>query len=231
MKEIYIWHHLGLGDHILCNALVRNIAKQYDKVFLFVKTKNLNNVKFMYRDLPKINFIDGRGDQDEFVDFFIITHPGINLLKIGFNYLNTSSLNFDEAFYEQVGLPFSKKFDDFYIERDLKEENRIYQEVNPNEEPYIFIHQDINRGFRIDLSQIKRKDLKIIEAEIKYPIFLLGKVIECAEEVHVMESSIKCFIDCLITHKENMYFHQHPKKFYMAKGRNYWKIINKNIYL
>lgn len=37
MKEIYIWHHLGLGDHFHCNALVRNIAKDYDKVFLFVK--------------------------------------------------------------------------------------------------------------------------------------------------------------------------------------------------
>mgnify|MGYP003350965212 CR=1 FL=1 len=40
MKEIYIHHHLGLGDHIDMNGLIRFYiqAKDYKKVYLFVKS-------------------------------------------------------------------------------------------------------------------------------------------------------------------------------------------------
>ena len=106
---------MGMGDHFICNGLVRNIAKKYDKVYLFYKSLpwHLPNIEYMYRDMgDKISFIGGMDWHDEFVDFYRWSHPGINYVRIGFEYLNTSPLNFDEAFYEQMGLPLSAKFDD-----------------------------------------------------------------------------------------------------------------------
>ena len=35
MNSVYIYHHLGLGDHIIANGMVRTIAKQYEIVYLF----------------------------------------------------------------------------------------------------------------------------------------------------------------------------------------------------
>jgi len=240
MKEIYIHHHMGLGDHITCNALVRNIAKNYDKVYLFYKSlpHHLPNLQYMYRDMgDKISFIGGMDWHDEFVDFYKWTHPGINYVRIGFEYLNKSLLNFDQAFYEQADIPFQKKFDDFYILRDEEKENQLFNKLNPTKEPYIFVHQDLPRGIKLNLDYIKNKNLKIIEPFSKYSkettannnddlLFYYMKVIENAEEVHVMESAFKCLIDGFIKEKENMFFHKYVRVGTQATGRKYWTIIN-----
>ena len=31
-KSVLIHHHLGLGDHIVCNAIVRKLHKKYKKI-------------------------------------------------------------------------------------------------------------------------------------------------------------------------------------------------------
>jgi hypothetical protein len=230
MRDVYIHHHLGLGDHIICNAIVRNIAKNYDKVYLFYKSIpwHLPNLEYMYRDMgDKISFIGGMDWHDEFVDFYRITHPGINYVRIGFEYLNKSSLVFDKAFYEQAGIPFEKKFTDFYVQRDKETENQLCNELNPTGEPYVFIHQDPERNLFMNLDYIKNKNLKIIEPTKKYLLLHHMKLIEQASEVHVMESSFKCLIDCFIKEKENMFFHRYMRESY-GTGRNYWQLIGKD---
>ena len=51
---IYIFSHLGLGDHIICNGIVRYYSEIYEKVFVFVRQHNFSNVSYMYRDNPNI---------------------------------------------------------------------------------------------------------------------------------------------------------------------------------
>jgi len=224
-NEIYIWHHLGLGDHITCNAIVRNYAKKYDKVYLFVKTKYLDNIKYLYRDLTNIEFIYGRGEQDEFVHFYLMTHPGINLLKVWVSNedIKNSGLNFDQLFYKVANIPFSKKYEDCYILRDEKIENELYEKLNPDNEPYIFIHEDISRGYLLDKKHIN-KNFKIIEPDSNFLIFHHLKLIENAQEVHVMESSFSCMIDHFIKHHNNAYLHKYVRNISSVR-RPYWNII------
>ena len=60
MKPIdcFIHHHLGLGDHIICNGIVRYVAKNYDfeNISLVVKKSNVNNVRRMFSDLAQVSF-------------------------------------------------------------------------------------------------------------------------------------------------------------------------------
>ena len=48
---IYLHHHLGLGDHIVCTGLVRKIVSDNKGrcVTLAVKHHNLKSVKSLYR--------------------------------------------------------------------------------------------------------------------------------------------------------------------------------------
>ena len=58
--QIYIYHHLGLGDHFHCNGVVRFLLKNKYKnkeVSLFAKKKYFEMVKFMYRDLDNLKII------------------------------------------------------------------------------------------------------------------------------------------------------------------------------
>ena len=58
-KDIYVYHHLGLGDHLDCNAICRALVNEhrYKKVNVFAKTHYAKMIQFMYRDEPKINVI------------------------------------------------------------------------------------------------------------------------------------------------------------------------------
>jgi hypothetical protein len=229
-REIFLWSHLGLGDAIICNAIYRHYAKEYDLVHIFVKNRNLANVKYMLRDLNNINYISGYGDQDEFVKQYLDIHRYIPLLKIGHEYLNHTKLNFDEAFYEQVKIPFEKRYTDFYVERDLETEEKLCNILNPTGESYIFVHQDTDRGYPIHTDYIKNKNLKIIESNYKfddikeYLIFHYLKFIENAEEVHVMESSFKNMINFCINNKENVYLHKYARGV-TSSCKSYWNII------
>ena len=63
--SLYIYQHLGLGDMIANNALVRYLIKLNKKkkfFYIFCKQMHLNNVNFMYRDLRRINLISVPND-------------------------------------------------------------------------------------------------------------------------------------------------------------------------
>ena len=136
----YIHHHLGLGDHIICNGLVRYFYKKYKNILLFCYPHNYENVHYMYRDLNNLEIInfDSERDADIFVDNNKVVRD--NLIKPTFSTLDSrfSGMTFDESFYSQVGLNFNVRFDDFYFVRDIEKENEVCQKLNPNGEKYIF---------------------------------------------------------------------------------------------
>jgi hypothetical protein len=216
-----IYHHLGIGDHIICNGLVRNFYKKNNSIDLFCYDYNEANVKYMYRDLKNLNTIPVSSDQEANL---IILKNNLNVLKVGFENLhkNGSFQSFDIEFYEIANLPFSCKFDDFYLERDFEKELSILDSLNPNKDPYIFIHGDL------DMSKI-RKDLKIINNPKEYGLFNLISLLENAEEIHVMESSIKCLINQYKLNKPKLYHHNYVKycsEYYNTVGLNTYQIIN-----
>ena len=46
--------HLGLGDHIVCNGLLNHFSESFNKVYLPVKSRDMNNVNYLYKDNKKI---------------------------------------------------------------------------------------------------------------------------------------------------------------------------------
>lgn len=212
----YIYHHLGLGDHIICNGLVRHIKKFEDVVYVFCKLHNTKNVEYMYRDNPNIKILSV-GEDIDVISYINNNNIQNDIIVVGFTGENQDEVSsFDEAFYFQHKIPFSKRFDDFYFERDFELEQNIVKELNPNNEKYIFTHN-------IDISKINT-NFKIIDNPVNYSIFNLISLIENAEEVHLMESSIKNLV--------NSYKMEKPKFFYHKYVRGYpeWnntKSINK----
>ena len=75
-QKIFIFHHMGLGDFISCNAIIRKFCKQKKEIFLFCKINLLKNIKFMYRDLKNLTIIKIKDEND--IDNFL---KSINLEK------------------------------------------------------------------------------------------------------------------------------------------------------
>ena len=63
-----IYQHLGLGDIILCNGLVRHLISKENnskKIFLICKNSNLKSAKFMYRDIKNLKILAINEKKDE----------------------------------------------------------------------------------------------------------------------------------------------------------------------
>ena len=81
----YIYHHLGFGDHIICNGLVRHFKEIHGKVRVFSKHHNFENVKYMYRDDKDIEVIGVAGD-GEVNEFINNTNNSEKFIIVGFLY-------------------------------------------------------------------------------------------------------------------------------------------------
>ena len=207
----YIYHHLGLGDHIINNGMVRHFYNEYGALTLFAYKHNVKNVQYMYRDLEKFQVIgiesDPQADQ-------YISNNNLDCIKIGFSDLSgvMPELPFDEAFYKLAGLDFSVRFDEFYLQRDLEKEQEVMKTLNPNGESYVFVHDDAARGFSIDMSKIQTEH-KIIMNDKQFNVFDYLTLIENAEEVHFMQSSFKELICSYKLDKPVLYQHNYVRNY------------------
>jgi hypothetical protein len=225
----YIYHHLGLGDHFTCNGIVRHYHETHGSITLFCYKHFEENIKFMYRDLKDFNTIGLSSDGE--VDSYIYSNNLQNeVIRIGFDKLRAVKhlINtFDEGFYVSEKLPFSMRFEKYYVERNSVRENDLYNTLNPNNEPYIFVHEDPQRNMFIDRKRL-RSDLKIITNDTKYLIFDYISLIERAIEVHVMQSSFKDMINSYKFDNVKFFLHNYVRSYddyANTKGLNNFQIL------
>jgi hypothetical protein len=215
-RGIYIMPHQGLGDHIICAGIYREFAKLYSLVIIPVSTKNYVSLKDMLKDVPNIKVLSyGR--------YFPTFEPHRDLLyKFGYKILNLGGFNgedipeltrFDEWFYQQADVDFTKRWDSFFYARNHKKEDALFRKLKCNESRYIFVHDDADREFNIDVNRIP-KDIRVIKPDIKlaskFSVFNYLKVIENAEEIHCIESSFCALVESVAL-KNIKYAHRYSR--------------------
>jgi len=210
INSIYIYHHLGLGDVIICNAIVRSYAEKYDKVFVFSKPKNLNNTLWMYRDNPEIRIISM---EDFEIKQFMKIGSQNNYLIIGheelFKVLDKGAETFDQIFYRMANIPFEDKWNKFFIQRDLEKEKEAFYKLKLKDgEEYIFIHESPERKI---YKNINSKIKKIFPDNMNLSLFDYLYIIEKAKEVHVMNSSFMNIIDCMQLKNTGLFYHEYAR--------------------
>ena len=218
LDSIYVYTNMGLGDHILCNAIVRIQAEKYKKVYVFVKPNNFKNVSYMYRDLSNVKFIQM---MDHEVHFFMNTFTNNNYLVAGITdqyYKNffTDKIydSFDHGFYVMAGIPFEERWNKFYFERDLEKEKTAFYDIFKlkDGEEFIIVHDDPKRD-RIFNTKYLPKGIKILKPGDFTDVGLFDFIytIEKAKEVHVMNSSFCCLIDSMQIKSNKLVLHEYVR--------------------
>lgn len=215
---------MGMGDHIICNGLIRKLINPSEEYSIFVKQHNLGNVEHMFSDLPNMKYIVG---DDAQVHQFIRSNglKRSDVIMIGFDGLDKTK-SFDESFYHQHKVDFNEKWDSFYSPRNLEREKRL-AECFGELGDYIFVHDD--ERYRISLDKLP-KDVKIIKPVIGLTknMFNYAYLIENALEVHCIESSFGFMCDNMALSK-NLYYHRYartlPNSFETPVYRNFKHII------
>lgn len=206
VNSIYIYHRLGLGDHIIFNGLIRDYVELYEKVFVFCKCRNYEQVKRMFMDNDQIEPFPFN-DNDE-IEYYIKRNPTlcIEILRPKPNKDDA----FDKLTYVQSGKPFNYKWDKFFLKRNIENEDWVYRYFELENKEYIFVHQDIDRGYKINSKLLP--DSHIVHSNAgSATIFDYLKVIENAKEIHCIDSCFLNLIDCIQLKTDGLYLHHYSR--------------------
>lgn len=219
MNDLLLFPHLGLGDLVVCNALVRQLAAKR-KVWVLCRPRNVESARFMWRDDHNIELLELPGDFEKqenhakaFAEFAHKEHSK-EVLGLGLHGSRPFDLDrWDQEMYRQAGLDFQKlRWNGFKVARQPSREFEL-----PGKK-YIFVHDDPSRGFGIDPARLP-KNRKVVKPEPLAAkqggpanIFDWWGVIEGAEEIHCIDSAFLCLIDSLPCLKAKKFvFHKYAR--------------------
>ena len=208
MKRLVIAHHLGLGDHIMLNGMVRHFIEIYDEVYLFIRKVHEESVKFMYRDVEHQVKLLLLGDPipprwqtmlPDDADIMGLATYGFEKRETWNNYTNV--FNWAHIIYLQA------KVNPYYMYSKFKVVRAKSHELTPPKGEYIFIHDKSKEEFKSDeKSYIVRKCKENstiakyapgVTEEIESNIFKYISIIENAKEVYCTNSSWAWLIELM----------------------------------
>lgn len=226
-NNLLIQGHAGLGDHIICNAIYRQMALMHELVCLPVKYRNCSSVEYMLRDVPNI-VIRPVEDDGEAMMF------EKDVWKFKTMHLGSFGANFnggfwDESFYRQADVPFRARWDEWKCPRDLLAENEVAKKVLGNDLtlPRIFVHADPSRGIAINPMRVPDGLWVIPNKHISPVLFHWRTVIEVCDEIHCISSSFSAFIDSIdLPKKPKLFLHAYARgNEPLARFKPDWEIL------
>ena len=225
MKEMFLCQHLGLGDHIITNGLLRELCKRYDYIHYPVKYHNAFNIMRMFEDIEeKLIFTPVAND----ADMLALSRRHNNLIKLGI-FSESSRIQkgeyFCQWFYRTANVDYEKRWSSFFIPEN--KENILDLEMTD----YIFVHDDPSRNLHVNKKYLNKnkvyKPNHKLGKNTKYTIFDYKDIIKNSVEIHCMDSSFACYIDHVdeFRHK-NKFVHRYIRKENLNPYyKNNWQII------
>ena len=214
-----IVHHLGLGDQIMLNGMVRHFAET-DDVVIFAKRCHEESVRFMYRDIQdkvEILLVDSTHPREIWSrvkgDVIPLATYGMDDKSWAFMTQGDGSVmtNWAHGVYIQAGINPKYMYSKFKVVRDKSKEFTI------DKDHYIFVHDDSERDQVIDVSTDKfvyKPQSKVLDSRHEFfqcerpNIFEYISVIENADEVHCMNSSYSWMVELMkIGNPNKNFFH------------------------
>ncbi len=210
----YLLHHIGMGDGIICNGLINKLSEN-EKLIVPAYYHNRDSMEFMFFDNYNV-IVDPVKDEQEMID------RAMRLDHIGLGVYSREKFNsaiFDQEFYRHANIPFDERWNNFKLPK-----GRAFT-VKPPKNEYVFLHEDINRGFKMD-SLLTNLPCFHPDPSFTKNIFDYLDVIYGATEIHCINSSFLCLIDSLPDVKGRLFYHHYARGSIPPTLRKKWKVID-----
>ena len=213
--RLAILTHMGLGDHFICNGLIRHLAKTSD-VVTYAKHGNVKNVREMFRDLgPDVTVIAVEGDNEAWDK--LLTEP--NALRTGL-FVGPNwqvAKPWCVSFYVHANVNPSALRDEFFVLRSRDREEAFHRKVvdHLGTDKYIVIHDDPSRYQSIsvatDLPIVRiGRGLFPVESDTIYDYCTL---IERAQQYHGYDSSFAWIVELMrLRPKSSTFLHRYIRE-------------------
>ena len=201
---------LNYYDNIILITTFKDFVKQLfidnDKIIVGFDN-NINNNDY-YDEINVEVFVKKEKSFNFTRNFFSTTNPIAPFLNLNYEKVNTLDVSVDmnnrhffkdknknlennsSAFYLALGIPKNIKLDDFYFQRNIIAEEELFNKLELSNKIYIILNDYYPNIIKKEYYENKNF-ININNLSKIYDIF---KVIENAEEVHLIENSIALFI-------------------------------------
>lgn len=212
-KRAFVYSHLGLGDMFWMNGAVRYLATAYDEVLVVCKNRNATNAAAMYADDPTIKLLLINNDEDLYpwvIKSSYFSQQGFTVYSCGQHALKPDRAIYDQpnSYYDDMMIPRQVRNIYFHVPRTAasKELRRRFGEIK-----YIVVHEESSVQKLPIAKQLLQKGEKRLILDLNknayvtthgwwaaaekvagLPLLDYVDLIEGAEEVHMIESSIYC---------------------------------------
>jgi len=212
-KVALVYSHLGLGDMFWMNGAVRYLATAYDEVVVVCKKKNEKNTAAMYADDPTIKLLLIEGDKDLYPwphNAQKFSKQGYAIYSCGQHALRPDRGIYDlpTSFYDDMMVPREVRLSYFHVPRTLasKQLRERFGSIS-----YIVVHEESSvQKLPICAQLLEKGESRLILDLNKNPyptthgwwaaaervagldVLDYVDLIEAAEEIHMIESSIYC---------------------------------------
>ena len=214
-KRAFVYTHLGLGDMYWMNGAVRYLSTAYDEVHVVCKKKYEANAAAMYADDPSIKLFIINDDVDLHpwpVRRHFFADQGFAVYSCGFFAPRPDRAIYDlpNSFYDDMAISRSIRSSYFHVPRT--EAAQVMADTFKGV-PYVVVHQqssvqtlqiveklklagetriilDLNKNHVDRAANPLWHDLA--ESVVNKPLVDYTYLLENAEEIHMIESSIYC---------------------------------------
>ena len=214
VKRAFVYTHLGLGDMYWMNGAVRYLATAYDEVHVVCKKKYEMNAAAMYADDPsiKLHLVEGDVDLHPWpIRRYYYMNEGFTVYSCG-NYAQKPDrvvYNLPNSFYDDIAMPREIRNSYFHVPRT----EAAKKLAAAFDQPYIIVHQQSSvqklaivdkllaageKRLILDLNEnhydptTQSKEFELAKLVVNAPVLDYTYLIEGAEELHMIESSIYC---------------------------------------
>ncbi len=205
-SRVLLFFHLGLGDMLVSNALIRYMCSHHEDVVVIVKKPYMQSALFLWKDVDNLSLYPVTGQRDT-VPLDVFTSLGFTCVVLGDNGITPwrKSLDWTKDLYAQAGVPTNIIRRGFILHRDRDREQATYDRMLAGHDgPYVFVHDDPLRGYTIDSSRLPRHKVihpgRVEDENPSTCLFDYCRVIERAEEVHVIDSSYSWLVELVGLH-------------------------------
>ena len=215
-----VLHHLGLGDHLMLNGMVRYLRTK-GPVSVVIHEPHLETIRFMYRDADigiitvpdktaqTVHRVLGGGDVLPLATYAIPE----NLWKFLCHGEGPLVTNWCHAVYNQAGVPVEYMRSKFHVERDHIRELRAFKLTGLERGKYIYVHDDhraINMTSDLPI-------FRVSEWSAFVNLFDFCLIIENAAEIHCIHSVHAWLVNLMkFGKRETNFFYnincQHPEQ-------------------